>query len=380
MTNDDGKETKFRIWMNNPLRDSGYVAYQTSYDDRFPARPGTLQRAHRGQKPLRPMALYSLIAATVGLMITFLTKLARFIRRTAVPPPLLPPNLMKKAPVIPGILLALTVIIVSALYISSKTRIADPSRHLHRRPIGPGVEAGGPRHHGARGQDRRWPHQIPAYLRPLRTAAEPRYPLGPAASWKTKSPAPFRPVAWFLDVLLFPDIANRYPIFNVEDSEALLQVGLNPHDKKRDKYAYEELAPAREQFFAARNRLAEVPAEKQSRLDLQINNLATNLIRYENLINFLNFARKGIEVPKDFPDEPLKSKAGQTVPFSEALAGLKESATFRNFIAAARTGDRSPMPPCCKEIELSSAGYQRLSPGMPLPPPPPRMPGYPWRA
>ena len=31
--------------------------------------------------------LYSMIAATVGLLITFLTKLGRFIRRTAVTPP-----------------------------------------------------------------------------------------------------------------------------------------------------------------------------------------------------------------------------------------------------------------------------------------------------
>jgi hypothetical protein len=105
------------------------------------------------------------------------------------------------------------------------------------------------------------------------------------------------PVEWFLDVIFRPEIASRYAIFNVEDSDALLQVGLNPHDKKRDKYSYAELAPAREQLYAARTRLAEVPAEKQGRLDVQINNLATNLIRYEDLVHFLDFARQGIVIP-----------------------------------------------------------------------------------
>ena len=257
---------------------------------------------------------------------------------------------MKKAPVFLGIFLALTVI-VSALYLSSKTRIADPARVFTASQLAPAwkPEVLKVMDCVAKTDDGRTKalHTF-AYYELLRNRAIPSVRL----KLEDKTTRTIPPVAWFLDVLLFPEVANRYPIFNVEDSEALLQVGLNPHDKRRDKYAYEELAPAREQFFAARTRLAEVPAEKLSRLDQQVNNLASNLIRYEDLINFLNFARKGIEVPKDFADEPLKSKAGQTIPLSEALAGLKESATFKNFMAAARTGDRSPMPPLLQSIDL----------------------------
>jgi hypothetical protein len=85
MTNAEGKDTKFRIWMNNPLRDSGYVAYQTSFDDQSPPGQEKYSVLTVVKNPSDQWPLYSMIVATVGLLITFLTKLARFIRRTAVP-------------------------------------------------------------------------------------------------------------------------------------------------------------------------------------------------------------------------------------------------------------------------------------------------------
>ena len=87
MTNAEGKDTKFRIWMNNPLRDSGYVAYQTSFDDQSPPGQEKYSVLTVVKNPSDQWPLYSMIAATVGLLITFLTKLGRFIRRTAVTPP-----------------------------------------------------------------------------------------------------------------------------------------------------------------------------------------------------------------------------------------------------------------------------------------------------
>ena len=85
MTNLEGKDTKFRIWMNNPLRDSGYVAYQTSFDSDSPPGQEKYSVLTVVKNPSDQWPLYSMIAATVGLLITFLTKLTRFIRRTAVP-------------------------------------------------------------------------------------------------------------------------------------------------------------------------------------------------------------------------------------------------------------------------------------------------------
>lgn len=262
---------------------------------------------------------------------------------------------MKKSPVVPGILLALAVA-VTVLYLSSKTKQADAVRVFTAAQLAPewNKEVIATMERVPKTDDGRTKslHTF-AYYELLRNRAYATVSLtleGTPENPK-KSTRTIAPVGWFLDVLLFPEVANRYPIFNVEDSGALLQVGLTPHDKRRDKYAYDELAPAREQFYAARTRLANVPAEKQSRLDIQVNNLATNLIRYESLLNFMNFARKGVLVPADFADEPLKSKGGQTVPLSEALAGLKDSATFKNFLAGARRGEPAPMPGLLKTID-----------------------------
>ncbi len=81
MTNAEGKESKFRIWMNNPLRDSGYVAYQAGFDDRSPPGQERYTVLSVVKNPSDQWPLYSMIAATIGLLITFLTKLTRFIRR-----------------------------------------------------------------------------------------------------------------------------------------------------------------------------------------------------------------------------------------------------------------------------------------------------------
>jgi hypothetical protein len=85
MINAAGQESKFRIWMNNPLRDSGYVAYQTSFDSDSPPGQERYSVLTVVKNPSDQWPLYSMIAATIGLLITFLTKLTRFIRRKAIP-------------------------------------------------------------------------------------------------------------------------------------------------------------------------------------------------------------------------------------------------------------------------------------------------------
>jgi ResB-like family len=79
----NGKESKHHISMNQPLRDSGYVAFQTNYDQESP--PGeekysvfTVVKNRSDQWPL-----YSLIVCTMGLVIHFLVKLSGFLRRSA---------------------------------------------------------------------------------------------------------------------------------------------------------------------------------------------------------------------------------------------------------------------------------------------------------
>ena len=257
---------------------------------------------------------------------------------------------MKNSSPLPGILLAL-VAVVGILFLASRARIVTDDRVYAAAtlPVPWSKELLDTFESVPKTDDGRTKslHTF-AYYELLRNRAMPGVRLK-VDDGATRS---LTPVGWLLDALFYPDQANEYPVFNVEDSDALLSVGLPVHDKKRDRYTYNELAPAREQFFAARTRLASVPQDKQSRLDMQINNLATNIIRYDQIIHLLNFARQGVKVPEGFPDEPLKSKAGQTVPLSDALEGFRDSASFKEFVAAQRSGQRAPFPEILQNMDM----------------------------
>lgn len=147
-----------------------------------------------------------------------------------------------------------------------------------------------------------------------------------------KGATSYSPVEWLLHAIFHPELANDWPVFNVEDSDALLQVGLTPHGKRRDKYSYNELKPAREQLFAARQRISAIPKpDKKSRLDAQLENLAVNVIRYEALTNYLRFAREGVRIPETWSHEPLRDRAGQTIPLSDFLEATVSSQAFQDF-------------------------------------------------
>lgn len=83
----EGKETKFRIWMNNPLRDSGYVAYQTSFDEQSPNGQERYSVLTVVKNPSDQWPLWCMIVSAIGLLIHFGIKLTRFItRRTPATP------------------------------------------------------------------------------------------------------------------------------------------------------------------------------------------------------------------------------------------------------------------------------------------------------
>lgn len=108
--------------------------------------------------------------------------------------------------------------------------------------------------------------------------------------------------AWFLDVLFRGEIAKDMPVFIVDDSAAVVQIGVSPK-AKRDRYSYNEL-------LAGRAKLAELGAqyaEKQDqyeksekdpqyeldRIEGMILTLGRNVSSFEYLLGQFGFARKG---------------------------------------------------------------------------------------
>ena len=108
--------------------------------------------------------------------------------------------------------------------------------------------------------------------------------------------------AWLLDVLFRGQIAKDLPVFIVDDSAAVVQIGVSPK-AKRDRYSYNEL-------ITGRAKLAELGAqyaEKQSqyeksekdpqyeldRIEGMIQALGRNISSFEYLVGQFGFARQG---------------------------------------------------------------------------------------
>ncbi len=98
------------------------------------------------------------------------------------------------------------------------------------------------------------------------------------------------PTAWLLDCFFFPEDAANYETFLVQDSQVLVDVGLEGKHR-RDRYTYRELVGGREKLFAKARELVHKETKDLDALERQMLGLATNLRDFEDLTHFLDFAR-----------------------------------------------------------------------------------------
>jgi ABC-type transport system involved in cytochrome c biogenesis permease subunit len=100
------------------------------------------------------------------------------------------------------------------------------------------------------------------------------------------------PLAWLLDALVRPEIARRATCFLVQDDEAIDAIGLprRADKKKRDRYTYEDLLPARERLMELGSTYAHMEATDRTRVQTYVMELAHDVARFEDLLTFLDFA------------------------------------------------------------------------------------------
>ncbi|MFP4500325.1 MAG: cytochrome c biogenesis protein [Candidatus Hydrogenedentota bacterium] len=123
---------------------------------------------------------------------------------------------------------------------------------------------------------------------------------------------------WMLDCLFFPEIARTYPNFVVNSYEAIEAIGVAQHEKKRDRYSYAELAAGRDKLMELGSQYDQIDRNARTSAEQQIADLAHNVLRFEGLIHFLDFARVELAVPAD---TALAAAAeGDSVPTSKAVA------------------------------------------------------------
>ncbi len=106
-----------------------------------------------------------------------------------------------------------------------------------------------------------------------------------------------QPIAWLMETLFYPENATGRPIFLVESGEVMEAMGL-PHEKPRDRYAYNVLAPGRAELFRLANEVGHLDAAQRTPVQSQILQLAQNIAEFERLAVFFGFARHRYEVPE----------------------------------------------------------------------------------
>ena len=107
---------------------------------------------------------------------------------------------------------------------------------------------------------------------------------------------------WMLDVLYRGDVAKSLPVFVVDDSAAIVQIGVSPK-AKRDRYSYSEIVEGRSKLAELSAQYAEkqrkyLDSEKDRQYELgrvegMILTLGRNISAFEYLVGQFSFARKG---------------------------------------------------------------------------------------
>ncbi|MFT5285567.1 MAG: ABC-type transport system involved in cytochrome c biogenesis permease subunit [Planctomycetota bacterium] len=274
------------IEMNEPLREGGLVLFQSSWGPSN-ARPGDplFSTFSVVNNPSDHWPLYSLIITGVGMGLVFMTKLLAYIKKQGKARMKKSNAAVDKVAQAAGLLLAVCCL---PLLLSA----AAPQGHS------------GPQGHGAPKDVRieAWSPEILELAEELTIQAGGRVkPLSTYAAFQllktngkrkviTPDEVTLNPTEWILDSMFFPEMAKSYEIFLVEDSDVLIAAGIEGK-KRRDRYSYNELLSGRKELVE-RARATSGKADKDlSSLERQTRALAANLMAFDDLTWFLDFAR-----------------------------------------------------------------------------------------
>lgn len=124
---------------------------------------------------------------------------------------------------------------------------------------------------------------------------------------------------WMLMTWFRPDIAKTVPLFKVDNSSAIAELGL-PTKAKRDQYTYAEIEPARESLMKKMSEYRQLPSKQQSPEQRMIVQLAASFLDYEMMMGHFDFIRA------PFGPGEMELPAGVTKPvrLSKSLPAVLE--------------------------------------------------------
>jgi ABC-type transport system involved in cytochrome c biogenesis permease subunit len=150
--------------------------------------------------------------------------------------------------------------------------------------------------------------------------------------------------AWLLDVLFRGDLAKQIPVFIIDDSAAVVEIGVSPKSK-RDKYSYSELFPGRAKLAELGAQYAEKQSQfeksekdeqfKLERVESMILTLGRNISSFEYLVGQFGFARKGEMLVNENILPPELTELAKRLDTTEMLDKMPEM-TLEQLVQAIR--------------------------------------------
>lgn len=165
-------------------------------------------------------------------------------------------------------------------------------------------------------------------------------------------PMKLNAMEWLLMSWFRPDIAKTVPLFKVDNSSAITELGLTAK-AKRDQYTSAEIEPARQTLMEKMAEYREIPAKKQSPEQRMIVQLAMNFLDYEMICGHFDFIRmplgetaenlpEGVNIPVRFSQSlNLFNKKLKTIQKAEDAPWLED--LLRTPISAAMSGNAEQM-------------------------------------
>jgi ABC-type transport system involved in cytochrome c biogenesis permease subunit len=145
---------------------------------------------------------------------------------------------------------------------------------------------------------------------------------------------------WLLMTWFRPDIARTVPLFKVDNSSAIAELGL-PTKAKRDQYTYAEIEPARDVLMKKMTEYRALPAKQMSPEQRMIVQLASSYLDFEMMMGHFDFIRA--------PFGEAELPAGMTKP-------IRLSQSLSKVIEALKAGGAPMQLPWFREFFKTALG------------------------
>lgn len=113
------------------------------------------------------------------------------------------------------------------------------------------------------------------------------------------------PTEWMMDVLFYPEQAKHYPIFVVDDPQAVTLAGMAPHDARRQRYSFAEVAPVLPKLRELHDQFNKIDEKDRQPQQSMIINLARNAVELQTLLGTFDWAREGLNPGSGAEPPPL---------------------------------------------------------------------------